>query len=60
MTAINSRFQRSILIINPNTTQSMTDALVPLVHSLGFDTVSIHTYTYTYLPIYIHPQGTVI
>lgn len=55
MTAINSRFQRSILIINPNTTQSMTDALVPLVNSLGFDTVRIPIPT-----LYIHPQGTVI
>lgn len=52
MTAINSRFQRSILIINPNTTQSMTDALVPLVHSLGFDTVRIPIPTY-----FIHPSS---
>lgn len=30
---------RSVLIINPNTTQAMTDALKPLVHSLGYETV---------------------
>jgi Asp/Glu/hydantoin racemase len=30
---------RSILVINPNTTQAMTDGVKPLVHSLGYDTV---------------------
>jgi hypothetical protein len=34
--------KRSVLIINPNTTEAMTDGLKPLVDSLGFDTVSTH------------------
>ena len=34
---------RSILIINPNTTQAMTDALKPLVDHLDLDSVSCHT-----------------
>jgi hypothetical protein len=38
--------KRSILIINPNSTQSMTEALVPLVKELGFNDVG-----YTYLCI---------
>lgn len=33
-------FKRSILVINPNSTTAMTDALKPLVDTLGFDTVS--------------------
>lgn len=39
MTAMNGRYLRSILIINPNTTEAMTDALKPLVKKLDFDTV---------------------
>lgn len=31
---------RSILVINPNSTKSMTDALVPLVDELAFKEVS--------------------
>jgi hypothetical protein len=31
----------SILTINPNCTRSMTDALVPLVDTLGFNEVSL-------------------
>lgn len=30
----------SLLVINPNTTTSMTDALKPLVTSLGYSDVS--------------------
>lgn len=30
----------SLLIINPNTTKSMTDALKPIVSSLGYSDVS--------------------
>ncbi|KAK5123185.1 hypothetical protein LTR85_003383 [Meristemomyces frigidus] len=36
---------RSILIINPNTTQAMTDALQPLVDTLGFDTTRFEYFT---------------
>lgn len=36
--------KRSILIINPNSTQSMTDALVPLVEELGFHDVGCITW----------------
>lgn len=39
MTAMDGRYNRSILIINPNTTKAMTDALKPLVEKLDFDTV---------------------
>jgi Asp/Glu/hydantoin racemase len=35
-----STARRSILVINPNTTQAMTEGVKPLVHSLGYDTVS--------------------
>ncbi|KAM0723122.1 hypothetical protein Q7P37_001322 [Cladosporium fusiforme] len=40
--------KRSILIINPNTTQSMTSSLKPLIDSLLIpkdDTLSVHYYT---------------
>lgn len=30
---------RAILVINPNTTQAMTEGLKPLVNHLGYDTV---------------------
>jgi Asp/Glu/hydantoin racemase len=33
---------RSILVIQPNSTQSMTDALKPLVDSLQFKNVNQH------------------
>ncbi|KJX92339.1 hydantoin racemase (Dcg1) like protein [Zymoseptoria brevis] len=36
---------RSVLIINPNTTQAMTDALKPLVHSLGYETTRFDFFT---------------
>ncbi|WPG99814.1 hydantoin racemase (Dcg1) like protein [Acrodontium crateriforme] len=29
----------SILVINPNTTQAMTDALIPLIEGLNFDPI---------------------
>lgn len=34
----------SLLIINPNTTVSMTDGLKPLVYSLGFTNVCFISY----------------
>ncbi|KAK1067423.1 Protein dcg1 [Friedmanniomyces endolithicus] len=43
------RPERSILIINPNTTVAMTDALRPLVDSLGYSTASTH-FTYFTAP----------
>ena len=36
---------RKILIINPNTTESMTNALKPLVNSLDFTTTSFDFFT---------------
>lgn len=36
-----TKSKRSILIINPNTTQAMTDGLRPLVDSLGFNDVGL-------------------
>lgn len=33
------RGTRSILVINPNTTQAMTDGVKPLVDSLGYKAV---------------------
>jgi len=33
------RTVRSVLVINPNTSKSMTDALKPLIESLGYDKV---------------------
>jgi hypothetical protein len=32
--------KRSILVINPNTTEAMTDGLKPLIASLGYKPVS--------------------
>ena len=34
------KMTRKILIVNPNTTQAMTDALKPLVQNLDFENVS--------------------
>ncbi|KAI5370428.1 putative asp/Glu/hydantoin racemase [Septoria linicola] len=45
MTAMDSRYKRSILIINPNTTSAMTDGLKPLVESLGLDTTRVGYFT---------------
>lgn len=39
MTSRTRYYHRSILVINPNTTAAMTDALKPLVKSLDYDTV---------------------
>lgn len=36
---MDTNYDRSILIINPNTTQAMTDALKPLVKGLKYRTV---------------------
>lgn len=41
MTAMASRYKYSVLVINPNTTEAMTEGLKPLVHQLGYDTVGI-------------------
>jgi len=38
--------ERTTLIINPNTTQPMTDALRPLVDKLGFGQVSSQSHEY--------------
>jgi hypothetical protein len=40
--------QRSILIINPNSTESMTDALKPLVEELHFKDVNDRHYRTSY------------
>jgi Asp/Glu/hydantoin racemase len=32
--------KRAILVINPNTTEAMTDGLKPLIDSLGYKPVS--------------------
>ncbi|KAK3671187.1 Protein dcg1 [Recurvomyces mirabilis] len=45
--AATSKSGHSILIVNPNTTQSMTDALKPIVNSLGYNT---QNYTYFTAP----------
>ncbi|PIB01563.1 hypotheticalsprotein [Cercospora beticola] len=45
MTAMDARFTRSILVINPNTTKAMTDGLVPLVDTLGFHTTRFEYFT---------------
>jgi hypothetical protein len=41
---VNTRYatMRSILIINPNSTEAMTDGLKPLVETLGFKDVIHH------------------
>ncbi|KAF2209298.1 hypothetical protein CERZMDRAFT_87006 [Cercospora zeae-maydis SCOH1-5] len=45
MTARDARFERSMLVINPNTTKAMTDGLVPLVHTLAFHTTRFGYFT---------------
>ncbi|KAM3415297.1 hypothetical protein BST61_g8826 [Cercospora zeina] len=45
MTAKDTRCERSMLIINPNTTKAMTDGLVPLVDTLGFHTTRFEYFT---------------
>jgi hypothetical protein len=43
---VNTRYatMRSILIINPNSTEAMTDGLKPLVEMLGFKDVIHHLF----------------
>lgn len=40
MTTTKPQRQRSVLVINPNTTHAMTKALEPLIESLKIDGVS--------------------
>ncbi|KAK5137429.1 hypothetical protein LTR08_009007 [Meristemomyces frigidus] len=45
---MSARSKHSILIINPNTTQAMTDALRPLVDTLGYEQTRFEYFTAPY------------
>ena len=51
---VNTRYatMRSILIINPNSTEAMTDGLKPLVEMLGFKDVIHHRFLSTTIITY--------